>query len=44
MRGWGRGGVGGVRKGTKRGLRAAAGLGRWGPRVRALRAGARAVR
>ncbi|XP_070283622.1 leucine repeat adapter protein 25 isoform X2 [Myotis yumanensis] len=41
-RGWGGGGVGGVRVGTKRGLRAAAGLGRWGPGVRAPRAAARA--
>nr|KAF6437585.1 family with sequence similarity 89 member B [Molossus molossus] len=41
-RGWGRGGVGGVREGTKRGLREAAGLGRWGPGVRALRAATQA--
>lgn len=43
-RGWGRGGVGGVGEGTKRGLRAAAGLGRLGRAVRGLRAAARAQR
>lgn len=43
-RGWGRGGVGGVGEGTKRGLRVAAGLGRLGRAVRGLRAAARAQR
>lgn len=43
-RGWGRGGAGGVGEGTKRGLRAAAGLGRLGRAVRGLRAAAGAQR
>lgn len=44
QRGWGRGGVGGVGEGTKRGLRAAAWLSRLGRAVRGLRAAARAER
>lgn len=43
-RGWGRGGVGGVREGTKRGLRAAAGLRRSSRGVRAPRVASRAER